>query len=122
MKQKYILITIVIILIGVLVFEYMNNTNSTLATYQSPDGNYQLIVIMDRNNFTVTMPGNGGVGSLPVKVVLKDAKGKIIGSSNTNTNCGAFKGSIEIDWDLKNNEVWYARGKSINLKTGKVEC
>ncbi len=30
--------------------------------------------------------------------------------------------SIEIEWDLENNQVWYGRGKTINLKTGEVGC
>ncbi|MEW7280362.1 hypothetical protein ABW636_17360 [Aquimarina sp. 2201CG1-2-11] len=33
-----------------------------------------------------------------------------------------YNDSIEVIWDLKNTQVWYGRGKTINTKTGKVDC
>lgn len=122
MKRKYILIASIIILIGTIAVGYLSITNKPLAIYQSPDGNYQITIKNDRSIFSITMPGDGGMGSVPVKVILKDVKGRTIGSSNSNDKCGVFIYSIEIEWDLENNEVRYARGKTINLKTGKVGC
>lgn len=113
-------ILLAIIPIGVGIYFYFAQQNIT--KYNSPDGNYILIVKKDKSFFKNTMPGDGGIGNIPVIVILKDSHGKIVGKSSSNPDCSIFDSSIEIEWDLVNNQVWYGRGKTINLKTGKVEC
>ncbi len=91
-----------------------------IATYKSPDGHYELIIKYDRSIFFSTMPGDGG--NPEVEVILKNANGTIIGTSHSNNNCGIFNDSIEVVWDIENQQVWYGRSKTIHLKTGIVEC
>lgn len=93
-----------------------------LDTHKSPDGKYKAIIKRDRGFFTPTMPGDGGFDSLPVVVILKDSSGKTIGTSDHNPKCGIFYGSIEIEWDLEKEWLWYGKAKTIHLKIGKVEC
>ncbi len=96
------------------------NSMTFLKSYKSPDGKFELIIKRnDLHFFTSTMPGDGS--SYYVEIVLKDAQGRVIGSTSNN-NCAIFKDSIDVHWDMKNNEVRYGRGKTINLKTGKVLC
>ena len=90
-------------------------------TYYSPDGKYQLVITKEPNIFSSTMPGDGGTSS-EVTVVLKDAKGTIIGKSSDNENCSVLLFSIDVSWDLENIEVSYAKARTINLKTGEVQC
>ena len=66
------------------------------------------------------MPGDGGK-SRPVVAILKNANGKTIGKSSDNPDCGILWFSVFVEWDMENNQVWFARAKTINLKTGKVE-
>ncbi len=120
MKLKYIVTTFVIILVAVLAGLYAYDKSRVLETHQSPDGNYVLIVKRSGSLFSFTMPGDGGK-SMPVDVVLKDAEGNIVGNSS-DTDCGTLWFSIDIFWDVENNEVWYAKAKTINVKTGKVSC
>lgn len=118
MKKAIYILLFIITLTGIAV-GYFYNKSMHIATYQSPDNNYELIIKSNRSIFAVTMPGDGG-SSMPVKVILKNANGKVIGTSNN--NCETLLFSINIHWDLENNEVFYATARSINLKTGKVEC
>lgn len=120
MKKMIYIVLSILLLIGIGFYFY--NSQKELATYQSPDGQYELVIKNEKGIFSPTMPGDGGAGSIPVVVVLKDADGKVIGKSSDNTDCDIFNDSIEIEWDIKNEQVWYGRGKTINLKTGKVEC
>ena len=111
-----------ILFIGFIAGIYLYNSNMYLATYQSPSGNYELVIKNDRGLFEMTMPGDGGMGSMPVIVILKDKNGKIIGKSNDNDRCEIFYDSIDIQWDEDNERVWYGKSKTINTKTGKVGC
>lgn len=90
--------------------------------YYSPEEQFVIIVKKKQNFFDTIMPGTGGTGSTPVIVTLKNKSGTTIGKSSDNPECSIFDGSIEIEWDIENNKVWYGRGKSINLKTGRVGC
>ena len=116
----YIILIVIVVLGGVGYYVYQKAM--VLATHTSPDGKYKAIIKRDRGFFIPTMPGDGGPDSLPVVVILKDSSGNTIGSSDDNPQCGIFYGSIEIDWDMKNQWLWYGKAKTINLKTGKVEC
>lgn len=108
-----------IALTGVIAGKYLYNSHMYLESYQSPDGNYELIIKRDQFFTISTMPGDGGAGSRSVEVVLKSAAGKVIGTSNSIPNGSTIMDSIEVSWDLENNVVWYGRGKNINLKTAK---
>ena len=101
---------------------YFCNSQKELATYRSPDGKYELIIKNRRSFFETTMPGAGGAGSLPVEVILKNSNGKVIGKSSVNSDCGLFYDSVVVLWDIEEGYVSYGRAKTINLKTGEVEC
>jgi len=120
--MNYKKIFLSIILFGIISTVCLYKASLKIATYQSPNKNYELIVQRRLiNTFLMTMPGNGGSSS-PVEVVLINAKGKVIGRSTSNSRCGVLKYDIEIKWDVKNHEVSYSKARTINLKTGKVEC
>ena len=118
-KAVYIILTILLVL--VLIGRFFYNKAMILETHKSPDGNYELVIKSNRIPFSSTMPGDGGLGSTPIEVVLKDKNGKIIGTSNSIRQGEVFYDSLNIEWDFENNEVWYAKARTINLTTGKVE-
>lgn len=122
MKKTIYIIVILVILVGVAEGVHWFNKSKEIATYKSPDGNYVLIIQNGRGVFSSTMPGDGGRGSMPVNVILKDANGNIIGKSKSNSDCLIFYDSIYVTWDLENEQVWFGKAKTINLKTGKAEC
>lgn len=119
-KKTIYIIVFTVLLIGVTTGVHLFNKSMEIRTYQSPDGNYELTIKLGFSIFFPTMPGDGG--NPEVVVILKDANGAIIGTSNSNSDCAIFKDSISVEWDLGNEQVWYGRAKTINLKTGKVEC
>jgi hypothetical protein len=118
--RKAIFIVLTLILIIGITIHFFNQQN-VLETHKSPDGKYEVIIKSNRSFFESTMPGDRGK-STSVDVILKDVNGKIIGKSSNNSNCDTLWFSIYIEWDVKNNQVWYAKSKTINLITGKVEC
>lgn len=123
MKKRMITIFFllaIILLTGISLYVYFIDNKKI--KYISPDGSYMLIVKKEMRMFTPKMPGDGGSGNRPVRVILKDRKGKVIGKSDSNPDCGIFESSLEIEWDLENDLVWYGKGKSIHVKTGKVGC
>ncbi|WP_378174079.1 hypothetical protein [Aquimarina sp. SS2-1] len=119
MKKAIYIILAIILPAGIGIYFY--DASKVLETHKSPDGDYVIIVKRENSFFTTTMPGDGGT-NIPVEVILKNTNGKVIGTSSSNKNCGVLWFSIEINWDLENHEVWYGRGKTINLKTGEVSC
>ncbi len=119
MKKTVSIVLALILVIGIAI--HIFDQQCVLETHKSPDGKYEIVIKSNRSFFESTMPGDGGK-STPVNVILKDVNGKIIGESSHNSNCNTLWFSIYIEWDLKNNQVWYAKSKTINLITGKVEC
>ncbi len=115
------IIASIVILLCIIGF-YFLFIKQTGIQYHSPQGQFVIIIKKKQNLFSIVMPGTGGKGSTPVTVILKDKSGKTIGKSSDNPECSIFDGSIEIEWDMKNNKVWYGRGKMIDLKTGRVGC
>ncbi|MDB2463171.1 hypothetical protein N9W61_03625, partial [Algibacter sp.] len=105
-------------LIGATTSWHLFKKSLEIKTYTSPDGNYTLTLRLGLSIFLPTMPGDGG--NPEVIVILKDAHGNLIGTSNS--ECAIFKDSITVEWDMENEQVWYGKAKTINLKTGKVEC
>jgi len=120
--MKKVIITLIILGSLVSAGIYFYNAQKKLETYESPDKKYQLIVINARSLFEVTMPGDGGVGSMVVEIILEDANGNIIGKSSSNTDCGILYESVEVVWYIEENLVSYGRGKFIDIKTGEVSC
>ena len=118
--KKVVYIVFTLLLITGIAIHFFNEKN-VLETHKSPDGKYEIVVKSNRSFFETTMPGDGGK-STPVVVILKNANGKIIGKSSDNRGCGTLWFSIYIEWDIENNQVWYAKARTINLKTGKVAC
>ncbi len=68
------------------------------------------------------MPGNGSPSNAPLLIILKNNKGNTISKIDSDSDCSTLYDSINIEWDLTNDIVWYAKAKYINLKTGEVEC
>ncbi len=100
---------------------YFYDSVFLLDTYQSPNSKYELVVrMLTPNPFSMTMPGDGG--NPTIEVILKNANGKVIGKTRSNSDCSIFKDSLYVRWDIENNQVWYAKGRTIHLQTGKVEC
>ena len=122
MKKIIYRVLLVLLFVAVVVGVKFYNAIMIMETYKSPDGQYELVIKREHFIPLTTMPGDGGYDSASVEVILKNANGDIIGKSSTNSDCGVFKFSIYVDWDIENNQVWYARAKTINLTTGKVEC
>ena len=81
-KAIYISIFTIINISSIYVF-YIYDKSLILKTYESPDGKYELIIKNDRGIFASTMPGDGGLGNCLVKVILKNAKNKLIGTSDS---------------------------------------
>lgn len=101
---------------------WIYDASMSIAKYQSPDGNYALIIKSKRSMFSSTMPGDGGLGSTSIEVILTNAKGKVIGKSSSDTNCETLYLSIDVNWNIENDEVWFTKNKFIHLKTGKPSC
>ena len=80
-KAIYILLTVLLIIL--FAGRYFYNQTMILETHKSPDGNYELVIKSNRSPFFSTMPGDGGLGSLTIEVILKDNSGNIIGTSNS---------------------------------------
>lgn len=120
-RKLIYIILILIVVLGVTGYSVYQKS-LILATYTSPSGKYEAIIKRNRGFFTPTMPGDGGPDSLPVVVILKESSGNTIGSSKDNTECGIFYGSIDIEWDFKNQFLWYGIARTIHLKTGEVGC
>jgi hypothetical protein len=118
--KKIVFILLTLLLAAGVAIHYFNKLH-VLETHKSPDGKYEVVIKSNRNFFESTMPGDGGK-SIPVEIILKDVNGKIIGRSNDNSDCNTLWFSIYIEWDVKNNKVWYAKSKTINLITGKIKC
>lgn len=122
MKKYIFVILFGIITIITTIGVYLYNTHMHIETYCSPNGKYELLIKREQYFFTHTIPGDGGSGSISVEVILKDSDGNVIGTSSSNPDCAIFKDSIEVRWEIEDNEVWYGRGKTIDLNTGEVGC
>ena len=122
MKKAIYILLFTVILTGVIAGKYFYSSLNYIETHQSPDGNYELIIQRDSIVTFSTMPGDGDIGSRSAEVILKSADGKVIGTTNRNKRCRTILDSIEVDWDFENHWVWYARGKTIDLKTGEFDC
>lgn len=120
--MKNVVYSIVFIAVIAVISSYLYDSIMHLKTFQSPNGEFELVIKRKESLFTAKMPGDGGIDSICVEVILKDAKGNVIGTSDSNPNCEIFMGSIDVEWEIENNTVWYGRGKAINLKTGKTDC
>lgn len=104
------------ILLMVYLLYFLFIADSFMYAEVSPDGNYKIEIYTERSFFA--MPGGGGLSSRPTKVVLKNKWGWTIGQSND--DCMVFYDDINIDWDIDNQQVFFAIGASLDLNTG--EC
>lgn len=89
-------------------------------SYSSPNGNYHLDCYT--NISLIAMPGGGGVDSRVVLVILRDKYGREIGRCEKDNPCAILFGSLEIEWEIEKNIVWFSRGRTLNLITGKLGC
>lgn len=122
-RFKLIILTTVCFLI----FEFMIGviyivTPTEVGRYDSPDGNYTLVVKKEFRLFT--MPGDGGLASSPAVIILQDKWGFEIGEPITmDHQCGGtFLGDVSVKWDMNDNVVYYSKARGINLKTGDAGC
>ncbi len=121
MRYKTVII-LGLLLIIVYFTHHFYQKSRVMATYKSPDGKYELIIKRDRNIFTPTMPGDGGIDSTPIVLLLKDTKGKMIAISSDKPECNILFGNLKIEWKLENAMVKYATARYIKLDTGEILC
>ena len=118
--------TVVLTTICFLIFELIVAviyivTPTEVERYQSPDGQYTLIIKSKFRFFA--MPGGGGSSSAPALIILEDKGGNQISTSDdADEGCGVNVGSIWIEWDLEHDMVYYAKARGINVKTGEIGC
>lgn len=93
---------------------YLSFALTHIRTEISPCGYYHLSVYHSPSFFA--MPGDGSHGT---KLVLRNKWGWTIGTSSE--ACSVFDYDIDIEWDYKNNQVWFATARTINLSTGACE-
>lgn len=115
--KKHILVILIIV---VLSLGYSLLVPNPDVSYSSPDGNYQLDCYTSASSFA--MQGGGGVDSRMVLIILRDKYGREIGRCEKDDPCATFFGSLEIEWEIEKNIVWYARGRIIDLNTGEPDC
>jgi hypothetical protein len=115
--RKNLIIFSILILVGIILYRIFLAPEFMFTEY-SPDNQYRIDVYTQKRFFS--MPGGGGIGSRIAIVELKNKWGFTIGKSSD--GCSVLYDDIEIEWDYSSNEVWYARAKTINLKTGKSGC
>jgi hypothetical protein len=114
MKKK-VIIFIIFVLVGIILYRIFLAPEFMFTEY-SPDNQYRIDVYTQKRFFT--MPGDGGINSRMAIVKLKNKWGLTIGESTD--ECSVLYGDIEIEWDYSSKEVWFAKARTINLKTG--EC
>jgi hypothetical protein len=115
MLNKKVIILCVFTLLGIILYRVFLAPEFMFTEY-SPDKQYSVDVYTQKRFFT--MPGDGGISSRMAVVKLKNKRGLTIGKSCD--ECSVFYGDIEIEWDYSSNEVWFAKARTINLKSG--EC
>ena len=83
-----------------------------ISTHKSPDNKYELVIKQTGlySSFITLMPGQGGVGDKSVMAILKH-NGKAIDNSEDEF----LYQSLNIEWDLKQNEVYFTKLKHFNL-------
>jgi hypothetical protein len=114
--RKKVIIFGVLILVGIILYRIFLAPEFMYTEY-SPDNQYSLDIYTQKRFFA--MPGDGGISSRFAIVVLKNKWGLTIGKSSD--ECSVLYSDIEIEWDYSSNEVWFARARTINLKTGECE-
>lgn len=111
-KAIYILITLVLILL--IGYKFLNQ-KEFIRSERSPDGKYIVEIYKEKRFFSV--PGDGGISGSLGYIRLLDNKGNKIGDTS---NCPSFSlADIELDFNIVNNNFFYAKGESINIEKGK---
>jgi len=107
-KIIFIISTVFLLIIGMYTYEKMR----IISSHKSPNNKYELVIKQTEfiSNFIPAMPGQGGVGDKSVIAILKH-KGKEIHSSEENF----LYQSLEVEWNLKQNQVHYTRIDYFNL-------
>ncbi len=109
----FILIAIPLFILGSI---YFYDSAKIIATYKSPDNNYEIVLKLDKLEFdcAIAMPGHGGIGDEEVWVILKH-KGREIDRSS---RC-LWGVDIEVEWLLDRNKVKYTDSRYFNLPKTK---
>jgi len=107
-----------IALIAVVAFFYLESKR-VISQHASPDGKFLVKVKKVRSGM---LHGVIGDNDPFVEVILEDEKGEVIGRSSSNPDCLVMASSISISWQTERNLVLYAKSKSIDLESGKVDC
>lgn len=116
--KKYIIIILFITVVLSLGCFFLFPTPDV--SYSSPKGNYHLDCYTSMS--LIAMPGGGGRDSRVVLVILRDKYGREIGRCEKDHPCAILFGSLEIEWEIEKNIVWFSRGRTMNLVTGKLGC
>lgn len=115
MSKRKVIIFSILTLVGIILYRIFLAPEFMFTEY-SPDNQYSIDVYTQKRFFA--MPGDGGISSRMAIVKLKNKWGFTIGKSSD--ECSVLYGDIEIEWAYSSNEVWFAKARTINLKTG--EC
>lgn len=117
---KKAVIAALIVVTAAFVFVYRKMGPPLPSSYQfssvSPDKKYQIDVYSDSVSAPSAMPGQGGAGSRPATIILRNGWGWKIGSSD---GCEILLDSVAIKWDYENDSVIIAKARSIDLNTGQ---
>ncbi len=95
---------------------YDNKLNNLILvdTVWSPDK--QFVLELYKEQLFFAMPGQGS--DHMATIILKDKNGRVLNyiSSNSNSDERVMYTSIEIEWDMNEKRVWYAKAKSFDLE------
>ncbi|MCB1175477.1 MAG: hypothetical protein KDK39_18015 [Leptospiraceae bacterium] len=103
---------------GLLALALMQGCHRPALTAHSPDGRYVLEFYTHQQLFA--MPGQGGFGSRPVSVYLRDSKGRTLGFARSDSECSITYDMVKIEWSAE--FVCFAAARCFDLKTGQSGC
>lgn len=85
--------------------------------HSEPSGKYHLLVFLEP--MLIAFPGGGGLSGHSTHIILVNSFYFPIGM--TGSNCSCLYGDLEVEWNLEQNLVWFARARSLDLTNGKCE-
>jgi len=116
MRAKIIILTLICaaaLFVGVYRLAGPPMFSSFQFSIESPDKKDRIDVYSTR--VPMVMPGQGGAGSRPATVILRNSYGLRVGS---NDGCEVLMDDVTIDWNYQNDAVNFAKARSIDLSTG----
>lgn len=115
---KFFLVAVLLFGIGGFIYQHTIDPFFSTPKFSSvsPSGKFKADVYAESS--AISMPGQGGAGGKSAEIILRNKDGKKIGS---NDGCEVIMDDVKIEWEEKNNLIFFAKAKSINLTDGKCE-